>query len=168
MRIGLLSDTHGRTGRLRKALEALAAHDPHALVHCGDIGSADCVELLASAGVPSYLTLGNMDRDAAGLFEAAETVGMTASHDRVEVPLGDGRYLAATHGHHEALLNELVAGEQFPYVCHGHSHRIRDERIGGVRVINPGALHHPRAGAPSVAILDTDTDRLIHLPILTG
>ena len=36
-----------------------------------------------------------------------------------------------------------------------------DERIGPVRVINPGALHHPRdPHHPTVALLDTGTDDL--------
>ena len=52
-------------------------------------------------------------------------------------------------------------GGQFPYVCHGHTHRLRDDRIGDVRVINPGALNHPRNPRhPTIAVLDTATDTL--------
>ena len=79
----------------------------------------------------------------------------------VEVPLGDGEHLAATHGHRETILDGLIGGQQFPYVCHGHSHRVRDERIGRTRVINPGALHH--AKVHTIAMLDTDTDMLEHI-----
>ncbi len=37
MRIGLLSDSHGKTRKLRTALELLAQHKVDAIVHCGDI-----------------------------------------------------------------------------------------------------------------------------------
>jgi len=69
--------------------------------------------------------------------------------------------VAATHGHDPRLLGELIADCQFPYVCHGHTHRLRDERVGDVRIINPGALH--RAKMHTVAVLDTDTDVLEHV-----
>ena len=58
-------------------------------------------------------------------------------------------------------LSALIASGQFPWVCHGHTHRTRDERIGKVRVINPGALKSPRDPRhPTVAVLDTEADML--------
>jgi predicted phosphodiesterase len=60
-------------------------------------------------------------------------------------------------------LGELVHSGQFPYVCHGHTHKVRDERIGEVHVINPGALR--RARRHTVAILDTDGDTLEHVVV---
>ena len=46
----------------------------------------------------------------------------------------------------------------------GHTHVARDEQVGHVRVINPGAVY--RASIPSCAILDTqDNDSLNYLPL---
>ena len=161
MRIGIVSDTHGKDKRLRAALEALVARGAEAVVHCGDTGSADCLTALAGCGVPAYLVAGNMDRrDLDRIAEATRAGGVTYSPRSVEVPLGDGRHLAATHGHDEALLEELITGGQFAYVCHGHTHRKRFERIGEAWVINPGALRHPRGGGRTAALLDTDADTL--------
>ena len=71
----------------------------------------------------------------------------------------DRKYLAATHGKDELLLDELIRGEQYRYVCHGHTHRMSDHRINSTRVLNPGALYHPRGGSGRTAmLLDTDTD----------
>jgi len=111
--------------------------------------------------VPVYAVAGNMDRRVGELADEAERTGVHFSSEVVEVPLGDDRYLVVTHGDDEAVLEELIRGEQFPYVCHGHTHRIRDERIGRVRVLNPGALHHYKEPHhPGAILLDTDTDRL--------
>ena len=168
MIIGILSDTHGRTARLSHALSLFAEAKVDAIVHCGDICSGACVQALGEASAPAYLVAGNMDWGLFHIPRAAQKAGVNFSRDTVEVDLGDGRHLIATHGHHEDLLDDLIRGGQFPYVCHGHTHRLRDQRIGNVRVINPGALTHPRnPHHPTAVILDTDTDTLTVLNVPT-
>ena len=44
------------------------------------------------------------------------------------------------------------------YLLHGHTHEVRDERVGPTRVINPGALF--RASRYTAAVLEPETDRL--------
>jgi hypothetical protein len=163
MRIGIISDSHGKADRLRAAVGALSREGVEALVHCGDIGSVECLELLASNGRPVYAVAGNMDRHVQQLAEEAVRLNVAFGWEVVEVPLGGGQYLVATHGHDEDILGELILGQQFPYVCHGHTHQQRDECLGPTRVINPGALHHARPY--SVALLDTDADELRHIPV---
>ncbi len=160
MRIGLMSDSHGKTRRFRAALELLAARDVEAIVHCGDICCLESLRLLAGTGIPTWLVAGNMDRHLLHELEAlAQGTSVTYWYSTVEVPLGDDTHLVATHGHNEGLLEELIRGQRFPYVCHGHTHRARDERIGDVRVICPGAITSPRHPAVStVALLDTTAD----------
>ncbi|MCD4823144.1 MAG: YfcE family phosphodiesterase [Phycisphaerae bacterium] len=160
MRIGILSDSHGRSDRLHRAVELLEADGAEAIVHCGDIISVDDAKYLAGFDGPAYLVAGNMDHRREGKLQAAiADRGLCFATDFIAVPLGDGQHLAATHGHHEMLLDELIHGGQFRYVCHGHSHSRRDERFGPTRVLNPGALNHPRGTKNhTVLLLDTDTD----------
>ena len=165
MKIGIVSDSHGRTSRLRAAMAIFASHGVEAIVHCGDVGNPACIEQLAAAEADAYVVAGNMDRRVEDLAALAESLGVRFAWEVIEVPLGDGRCLVATHGHDVRVLGELVMDQQFPYVCHGHTHRRRDERHGKVRVINPGALH--AAAVPSVAVLDTDTDTLEHIIVPT-
>jgi hypothetical protein len=166
MRIGIVSDTHGNAVRLQWALDALRDHRPEALVHCGDLGHVRLLELLAASGVPVCLVAGNMDRDLDALAGAASGASITFHPRTVELRIADGQYLVATHGDRQMVLDDLIAGGQFPYVCHGHTHRMRDEQIGACRVINPGALHQPRGGTPpTAALLDTRTDELGFLEI---
>ncbi len=158
MKIGILSDSHGKADRLRAALNVLVENKVETIVHCGDIGSRKFMEMLAATGVPVYLVGGNMDKYVIRLEASAKDHGIHFDWDRLEVPIGDGRYLVVTHGHKGHILEELVLGGQFPYVCHGHTHVARDQRVGQVRVINPGALHHcPRH---TVAVLDTESDEV--------
>jgi len=161
MLIGLLSDSHANTQRLDDAVTRLIELGAEALVHCGDILRRDHVSILARGGTPAYLVAGNMDRNPEQLAEEARKCGVTFSRDFIELALPDGRYLIAMHGDRGRMLAEFVAGGEFPYVCHGHTHRARDRRVGRVRVICPGALSHPRHPKhPTAAILDTENDTL--------
>ena len=161
VKIGLVSDSHGMTRRLTPALRQLKEAGAQAIVHCGDICSAKCMEQLGGCGLPVFVVAGNMDRNASGVRQAARRHNITFAEDFVTVPLGGGRHLAATHGHLSHALEDLIHGAQFPYVCHGHTHRLRDERIGSSRVINPGALRGPRGNhGPTCALLDTEADEL--------
>ena len=166
MKIGIVSDSHGKTSRLRTALQLLADAGAETIVHCGDICSTECLKLLGRCGMEAYLVAGNMDLSVVHMTTKAEKAGVHFSPTALEVPLPGGEHLVATHGNCEELLDDLIAGQQFPYVCCGHTHRQRDERVGRVRVINPGALNHPKGPSyPTAALLDTNTDELTFIRI---
>ncbi|MDP6637499.1 MAG: YfcE family phosphodiesterase [Phycisphaerae bacterium] len=159
MLIGLLSDSHANASRLENAVSLLINQGVEALVHCGDIVTVDQVSILGRREAKAFLVAGNMDRRTAKLAKQADQCGVSFAADFIEVPLGDREYLIALHGDNEQLLCEFVQGGQFPYICHGHTHRTSDTTFGSVRVICPGALAHPRSPKyPTVAILDTVND----------
>ena len=83
-------------------------------------------------------------------------------HPEGVIELPGGGELRFQHGHEDDRMRAAVNAEP-RYLCHGHSHEQRDERVGATRVLNPGALF--RASVYSVALLDTDTDavRFINL-----
>jgi len=159
MKIGIVSDSHGKTKRLAGAIELLKSRGAEAILHCGDIGHEDSVKLLGHSGLPSFAVTGNSDRHLGALETAAREAGVTLSTETVEISIGPDRYVIATHGHDSHLLAALIASGQFPYVCLGHSHCFGDERVGEVHVINPGALSQPRdQHGTGVVILDTEAD----------
>lgn len=167
MLIGLLSDSHSNTSRLEAGVSLLVEQGAEAIVHCGDIVAIDHVAMLADREAQGYLVAGNMDRHPAKLAHAATACGVTFAADFVNVPLGDGRFLIALHGDDGALMSELVDGRQFPYVCHGHTHRAAEDKYGQVRVICPGALAHPRSPKyPTVATLDTESDTVKFIKVV--
>ncbi len=163
MKIGIVSDSHGGAAILRRAIAMLAERGAEAIVHCGDIGSSECITALGEAGLPAYVVAGNMDHHPRRLQTQAEEDNVRFSLDTILVPLGDDKYLAATHGNDPRAMSELLADGKFPYLCHGHTHQPRDDKIGATRVINPGALRH--AHPPTAVILDTDADTVEHFPV---
>lgn len=166
MIIGIVSDSHGMARRLRSAIDLLAGRGAQVLVHCGDIGTLECLEELVRARVQAYAVAGNLDRDPVAFKHHANAIGVNFLYPAISVPLGPDCLLAATHGQDERTLAALIASRKYRYVCHGHTHRQRDERIDGVRLINPGAIQHPRhPHYPSAALLDSDADTVEFIQI---
>lgn len=155
MRIGILSDSHGRADTTRQAVAALLEHGAQMLIHLGDIGSEAVLDELV--GRNARIVLGNCDwHMASDLTRYARLVGIV-----VDDPLGvidvDGKRIAYTHGHLATVMRDAMAAEP-DYLLHGHTHELRDQRVGKVRVINPGALF--RAARYTAAVLDPSRDAL--------
>ena len=75
MRIGILSDTHGHIGNTIEAVRVLQEQNVELVIHCGDIGSIDVVELFA--GTPTHFVFGNVDYSADRLRHAIERAEQT-------------------------------------------------------------------------------------------
>lgn len=163
MKVGIVSDSHGKADMLKRALSMLAERGAEAIVHCGDLGNGECITALGETGLPTYAVAGNMDRHLSRLRSQADGKNIHFSADTVLMPLGDDKYLAATHGNSARIMTDLLGRAGVDYICHGHTHQPRDEKIGPTRVINPGALRH--AHPPTAAILDTDADTVEHFPV---
>ena len=154
------------------AITALRDRSATYIIHCGDIGSPNMLDL--------FLILPN--QHAAGFIFGNDDVGKCEPLRRRAGELGvhcfeffgeftmAGKAFAVVHGDDEHRLNELVSQRGHDYVLHGHTHVWRDEWIEGgskrsVRIINPGALSDPRKDADGLrrktcAMLDLDTGRL--------
>ena len=154
MRIGILSDTHDHAKRTARAVARLIAEGAEVLVHCGDITGASVVQ--ECAGLTCHYVFGNNDFDEPSLRRAITQTGGVSLEEVAILDLG-GRRVAVTHGHLGKVVRRLTDAEP-DYLLFGHSHVPEDRRMGPTRWINPGALH--RAEAWTVAILDTETDRL--------
>ncbi|WP_456452506.1 metallophosphoesterase family protein, partial [Hydrogenimonas sp.] len=62
MRLGILSDTHKKAGRARRAIDMLLQNGAEWLVHAGDIGREETLAYMEGSGVPYVAVLGNNDR----------------------------------------------------------------------------------------------------------
>jgi putative phosphoesterase len=161
MLIGILSDSHGRFEITRRAVELLRSRGAEYLIHCGDVGDENIIDLLAGNAPPAAFVWGNNDYDRERLATYARSVGVLCVDIFGRLELG-GKRIAVTHGDHLALMKQVTNEQSADYLLVGHTHVMVDRRTNGVRVINPGALY--RASAKTCALLQTDTD---HLEFLT-
>jgi len=148
MRIGLISDTHGDAHNTRAAVRMFESLEIDILIHCGDIGSAEVVSLLAPW--PTHFVLGNMD-PGNGLSKSIVDAGQNF-HERFGQLEIDGRKIAFLHGDDSQLLRDSIDSQSWDLICFGHTHTATHFRQGQTLVVNPGAIR--RTASPSVAIVD--------------
>jgi len=121
-----VSDTHDNVEPARVAA-AFLAREADRVVHLGDVTTRSTAALFGDA----VLLRGNNDPPTLGHAEWEETLA--------------GIRVGAHHGH------DRWRGSEVDLLLHGHSHRMRHERVGRTLVVNPGALH--RASVKSVAVV---------------
>lgn len=166
-RIGLLSDSHGRSPTTHRAVEALLEHGAQTLIHLGDVGTVEVIDALATEApqtdeqIEAHVVFGNTDWDTRELTEYARDLGVIVDHPAGRLDV-DGGELAFCHGHETAPMERALA-DGVKYLCHGHTHRTLDTRQGPTRVINPGALF--RARRYTVALVDTEADTVTFLDV---
>jgi len=153
MLLAVVSDTHGHVSNTREAIRMLESFSPAAVIHCGDIGSAEIVPLFAPW--PTHFVLGNVDEGVPEIEQAIIKAGQV-NHGRFGQLALAGRRIAFLHGHDTDRLQKEIASGKWDLLCHGHTHR-REVRVVNERttVLNPGALY--RAQPHSLAIVDLKT-----------
>ncbi len=148
MTIGVISDTHGQAEFTREAVRVLEEFKIELVLHCGDIGSAEVVEVLSQW--PCHYVLGNVD-DERTLPAAIAAAGQKC-YGRFGSLLLKGRKIAWLHGDDTHLLEQTISGGEWDLVCHGHTHVPRCEWRRQTLVLNPGALY--RAKRHTAAIVE--------------
>jgi putative phosphoesterase len=149
MKIGIVSDSHGRQATVRLALAELRDRGIRTVLHCGDIDDPETVLLFR--GFTAHFVFGNCDGDRAGLRRATEEVGATLHENFGSVEL-EGVKIAFVHGDDAGLLRDLEGSGYYDFLFYGHTHAAKEHRTGPTRVINPGALH--RARPKTFVVLD--------------
>jgi uncharacterized protein len=141
MRVGLISDTHGR---LRpEVFTAFAGVDT--ILHAGDVGPLDIITEL-EAIAPVHVVIGNTD-----VLELR-----THARDVLELDLV-GQRVVLLHGHQLGSPTPDRLRDAYPdadVIVYGHTHRQRVDIVDGCAIINPGAAGPARFELrPAVAIL---------------
>jgi putative phosphoesterase len=142
MKVGLISDTHGKLRA--RVLEVFEGVD--VILHAGDIGDLNIITELETIA-PVHAVQGNTDDS-----EIRERYG-----ESVTVELA-GLSITVTHGHLLGAPTPRLLRSHFPnadVVIYGHTHTPLIERSSRPILINPGAAGPARFNVrPSVAILE--------------
>ena len=145
MRLGIISDTHGK---LRPEVFDVFAEVDH-ILHGGDVGPVALLDRLAELA-PVTAVYGNVD----GL-EVRQRCPQVA---RVEL---DGFIVLVTHGDQFGSPTPAILHREFPdaeIIVFGHTHRPLLELVDKtVTVMNPGSAGAARFGVPpSVGIMELE------------
>ena len=131
MRVIVVSDSHGATGRLSTILTVAEQAGPiDAIIHLGD-GYYDLRDLEVALP-PMYQVAGNCD-----LFRSDTLDFVTLSNAK----------LLLTHGHYQHMregtddLLSLALEEKCAAALYGHTHYPKMEWRNGILILNPGAAN---------------------------
>ena len=158
MKIGIVSDTHGRLDP--RVVEVVSGCDW--IVHAGDVGDAGLLKTLADAGGKLAAVRGN--NDIPSKWPAGQAAALEALPESVELDLPGGT-LAVVHGHRQgaAKVRHRNLRRAFPAaraVVYGHSHRLVIDDETSPWIINPGAAGRARTyGGPSCIMLDAGANQ---------
>ncbi len=137
MKIGIISDTHGRLSD--KCKDIFKQVD--VIFHAGDIGSLSVIEELEQIA-PVYAVCGNMD-----FGEIAKKYPRT---DLIEI---NNLYFFLMHEPFRLNIDPKAAGVNC--VIFGHTHIPEVQEKDGIFYINPGSASLPKWGRnPTVALCD--------------
>jgi uncharacterized protein len=149
VRVGVVSDTHGQVDFTRPAVRMLESLNVDRVLHCGDIGSAEVVELFEQW--PTDFVFGNCDTYHRALRSMIERAGQTCHGEFADLDIAGVR-IALIHSHDRRLFSAAVGSGRYRTICYGHTHVAAIERRGDLLLLNPGALY--RAQPHSLAILE--------------
>ncbi|MEY2510162.1 MAG: uncharacterized protein QOE26_925 [Verrucomicrobiota bacterium] len=131
LQIFVLADTHDK---LPPKIEPMAASADE-IWHLGDVCDPAILKAIETFGPPVTIVRGNCD----GQPDWPLVVDLKRNRIRFRLV-----HIPPDH-----------APDGVDVVLHGHTHVPRDERVAGVRFLNPGCVTRPNRGAaPSVGILE--------------
>jgi len=151
MRIGIISDSHGKRTGLNKAINRLGKVD--LIFHLGDLYT-DAIHIENSFGVETVYVRGNCDfSEDADLYR--------------EVEYGGKRFYL-THGHTYRVkwdlryLIQATKDRKYDVVFYGHTHMPHISFKSGVIFMNPGSVAEPRGGKrPTIGLIEINNNRII-------
>ena len=167
MKIGVLSDTHDDLRSTKRALEVFLKRKVDLIVHCGDWVAPFAVEFISrnSGDIPVKGVPGNNEGDIRAIVlrnQKLDKPVQMAERRVLAVELPDGGQVAAYHGDDELILEALIGCGKYKAVFTGHTHAVRNEKVGEVLVLNPGAVCYARNGEikdeATVAVYDSDAN----------
>ena len=150
MRLGIISDTHGAIENTRKAVRMLESLEVDHLLHCGDIGTPEVVNLLTPW--PTEFVFGNCDYDKAPLRKAIRATKHHTCHEEFADLRLANVPIALLHSHDRHRFEMVTQSDKYRLVCYGHTHIAAMERYGETLVLNPGAIY--RANPHSIAVVE--------------
>jgi putative phosphoesterase len=120
-----------------------------AVLHCGDIGSIQVVELFGPW--PAHFVFGNCDDDTEAFAAAIARTGQKCHGLFGELEF-EGVNVALLHSHERRRFHNAIESGKYQLVCYGHTHVAAIDRHGATTVLNPGAIY--RANPHSIAVVE--------------
>lgn len=153
MKIGIMSDSHDHVDNIQKSIQEFREREVDYILHVGDYVNPNSVREFK--GVKLVGIFGNNDGDRfrlVGAFNEVDGEIKGEFHEFEE----DGLKIACYHGTEPQIKDALIECGRYDVFVYGHTHKIRNEKVGNTLVLNPGTVHGFEH-RPTIMIFDTQT-----------
>ena len=149
MRIGIISDTHKKVGRAKKAIDLLLEKEVEFIVHAGDVVEEEVLEYLESSSINYVAVLGNND------FHLYKVID---------------KYNLKSEPYYFKLANKTFKLMHYPkymfpldtnIIIYGHTHDVDITFNGKNLILNPGETCARDHGFSTCITLDINAEKYV-------
>ncbi len=155
MKIAIISDTHDNKEAAVKAARIAETKGVSVMLHLGDIIAPFTPKFMLQEFHGRFIAVfGNNDGERPFLVKTVSSLGGEIGPAPKIIEL-DGRKIIMMH---EPFAVESIAKSgDFDIVAYGHTHELRNEKIGDTLLLNPGEACGYLTGKKTFMIIDLQT-----------
>ena len=154
MILGVVSDTHNHLSNVEKIIDIFNEKNVDKVIHTGDITQAKTLNRFSRLNCPLLGVYGNNDLEEKNLKDTAKQNGFNFKNPPFLLKISNKK-IAILH-EPEEIENFLKKDPSIQLIIHGHTHRYRNEKIGKVKIINPGECAGIVKGKNAVGVLNLE------------
>jgi putative phosphoesterase len=151
MKIGIISDSHDHVDNIQKSIQELREREVDYILHLGDYVNPNSVREFKDVKLVGIF--GNNDGDKFRLIDAFNSIDGEIKGEFHEFE-EDGLKFACYHGTEPQIKDALIECGKYDVFLYGHTHKVRNEKVGKTLVLNPGTVHGFEH-KPTIMIFDT-------------
>lgn len=148
MKIGIISDTHAKEERAKKALTTLLKDGADFIVHAGDIITVETLELLKNCGKRYVAVYGNND---------SHLIQYQNNYNLVKEPY----YFKLANTKFKLMHLPFYMNGDVEVVLFGHTHEFSSEFKGQTLFLNPGEVCAREKPLSQYAMLEVSDDNFL-------
>jgi putative phosphoesterase len=148
MKIGVISDTHSKVGKAKKAIEFLLKSGAEFFIHAGDICEVEVLEMLENSGKKYIAVYGNNDVHLAEFH---------SKYNLVQEPY----YFELSNLKFKLMHLPFYMNPDVDIVISGHTHTFHSEYNNDTLFLNPGEVCARSKPISECAMLEVKKHNLI-------
>ena len=154
MILGVVGDTHNRLSNVEKIIDIFNEKKVDKVIHTGDMTQARTLSRFSRLNCPLVGVYGNNDPEEEDLKNTAEQNGFNFQDPPFILKISNKK-IAIFH-EPEKIETFIKKDSSIQLIIHGHTHRYRNEKIGDVKIINPGECAGIIKGKNAVGMLNLE------------
>ncbi len=148
MKIGIISDTHKKVGKAKKALDMLIENGVEFIIHAGDIVEIQTLELLKNSGLEYIAVYGNNDSH---LLE----------HQKLYNLVQEPCYFKLANTKFKLMHLPLYMTPDSEVIIYGHTHVFDSKFKNNTLFLNPGEICARKKSFSECAILEITNNNFL-------